>query len=144
MEARDVALALARGRIAIGAAFALAPGSAGRLWIGGDASRPAVKIVTRALGARDMALGLGTVIALDRGAPVRGWLEASTLADAADLVGTLLAGNSISPTARRTTVLVAGVSAALGAALSRALDEPVPRGEVQAPEAAVTGHPPAL
>ncbi|MGH2804077.1 MAG: hypothetical protein ACRDL4_13680 [Thermoleophilaceae bacterium] len=142
MKARDVALALARGRMAIGAAFLLVPGLAGRLWIGADARRGAVKLMTRALGGRDVALGLGVVIALDRGAPVRGWLEACTLADAADFGATLLAGDSISEASRRATLLVAGGSAALGIALSRALDQPLPRGEVQAPEAALTGHPP--
>jgi hypothetical protein len=124
MPPRDLALLLARGRIAVGAAFALAPGLAGRLWIGADATRPAVKVVARALGAREVALGLGVVIALDRGAPVRGWLEGATLADAVDMVATLLAGDSIPRRARRTIVLVAGGSAALGAALARALDEP--------------------
>jgi hypothetical protein len=143
MQPRDVALTLARGRMAFGVAFLLAPGLAGRLWIGDDARRRAVKVLTRALGARDLAIGLGVAIALDRGAPVRGWLEAGTLADAADFAATLLAGDSISDDARRATLVLAGGSAALGAALARALDEPVSPGEVHAPEAALTGHPPA-
>jgi len=37
-------------------------------------------------------------------------------------------------------ILVAAVSAALGAVLARALDEPPAAGEVHAPEAALTGH----
>jgi hypothetical protein len=140
MQPRDVALAVARGRIAIGAAFVLAPGFAGRYWIGPDARRRAVKLVTRALGARDVALGLGVVIALDRGAPVRGWLEGCTLADAADFLATLLAGDSVPEDSRRATLLIAGGSAALGAALARELDRPGAAGEVHAPEAALTGH----
>jgi hypothetical protein len=140
MQPRDVALLIARGRIAIGAAFVLAPGLAGRLWIGSDAERRPVKLLVRGLGARDMALGLGVVIALDRGAPVRGWLEGSALADSADLLATLLAGGSISDDARRATLLLAGGGAVLSAALARALDEPAAAGEVHAPEAALTGH----
>jgi len=41
MEPRALALAHARGRMLVGAAFVLAPGLAGRLWIGGDAARRA-------------------------------------------------------------------------------------------------------
>jgi hypothetical protein len=99
-----------------------------------------VKLLARALGVRDLALGLGVVIALDRGAPVRGWLEAGALADVVDLAATLLASDSIPEGARRAVAGVAVGSAALGAGLARALDEPPPAGEVRAPEAALTGH----
>jgi hypothetical protein len=140
MDARQAALALARGRIAFGAAFLVTPGLLGRLWIGDDAKRGAVKLVLRALGARDLALGLGVVIALDRGAPVRGWLEAGVLSDTADFVATFVAGDSIPEGGRRNTLAMASGSAALGVALARALDEPPAPGEVEAPEAALTGH----
>ena len=76
MEPRDRALLHARARIAVGAAFVLFPGLAGRMWIGADAARRPVKVLARAFGARDLAIGLGVVIALDRGTPVRGWIEA--------------------------------------------------------------------
>ena len=143
MKPSDIALSLARTRIAFGAAFLILPGVAGRLWIGDDAKRPAVKLLTRALGARDLAIGLGVAIALDRGAPVRGWLEAAALSDAMDLAATLLASGSIPDNARKGVAVVAGASAATGVALARALDEPPGAGEVHAPEAAATGHPPA-
>src|SRR5919109_5008039 len=105
MKPSDVALSLARSRIAFGAAFLLLPGVAGRLWIGDDARRPAVKVLTRALGARDLAIGLGVAIALDRGASVRGWLEAAALSDAVDFAATLLAGGSIPRGARNATMV---------------------------------------
>ena len=124
----------------VGAAFILAPGLAGRLWIGGDAVRRPVKVLGRAFGVRDLALGLGVVIALDRGAPVRGWLEAGVLSDAVDVCAGLVAGDSIPPDVRRGVLALGAGSALLGAALSRRLDQPVPAGEVQAPEAALTGH----
>jgi hypothetical protein len=140
VTARDLALAQARGRIAVGAAFFLAPGLAGRLWIGYEARRRAVKVLARAFGARDLAIGLGVVIALDRGAPVRGWLEAGALSDTMDFSASLLAGDSIPRDLRRFALALGGGSAALGALLSRALDEPVGPDEVHAPEAALTGH----
>jgi hypothetical protein len=139
MDARDLALAQARGRIAVGAAMLAAPGLAGKGWIGDDALRPAVKVIIRGFGARDMALGLGVVIALDRGAPVRGWLEGSALADVGDLVGTLLGGRSIPGLARKGIAALAGGSALTAIRLARALDEPSER--KSAPEAALTGHP---
>ena len=140
MEPRDLALAHARGRMLVGAAFVLAPGLAGRLWIGGDAAQRSVKVLARAFGVRDLALGLGVVIALDRGAPVRGWIEGGVLSDAADVCATLLAGDSIPENVRRGALALGASSALLGAALSRQLDRPVPAGTVQAPEAALTGH----
>src|SRR4051794_3379514 len=100
MEARELALSQARGRIAVGAALVLFPGWGGRRWIGEAAGDPAVKLVTRALGVRDLAIGLGAVIALDRGAPARGWLEAGALSDVVDLVATLVAGDAIPAGAR--------------------------------------------
>jgi hypothetical protein len=139
MDARDLALAQARGRIAVGAAMLVAPGLAGKGWIGGDALRPAVKVIIRGFGARDLALGLGVVIALDRGAPVRGWLEGSALADVGDFVATLLGGGSIPGVARKGIAALAAGSALTAIGLSRALDEPSER--VSAPEAALTGHP---
>jgi hypothetical protein len=141
MEPREMAIAQARGRIAVGAAFFLAPGLAGRTWVGGDAARPSAKLLARAFGARDLALGLGVVIAIDRGAPVRGWLEASALSDAGDAVATMLGASAV-PALIRPGVLALGVgSAAVAGWLAKRVDSedhPLP-GET--PEAAVTGHP---
>jgi hypothetical protein len=141
VEPRDLALLNARGRMAIGAALALAPRLAGPMWVGDDGDRPAVKVLARSLGARDVALGLGLAVALDRGAPVRGWLEGAALADTADFVGALLAGDSIPASKRRGVLLVAGASAIACAALARALDTPPAEHEVFVTEAHLTGHP---
>jgi hypothetical protein len=141
VEARDIALMQARGRIAFGAGFLLAPGPTGRGWIGDDATSPAVKVLTRALGIRDLALGLGVVIAIDRGAPVRGWLEAGAVSDAVDLLATLRGSGAIPDRARNGVALIAAASAVLCAALSRALDEPPAASAGQSPEAVLTGHP---
>jgi hypothetical protein len=139
VQPRDLALSNARGRMAIGAALVLAPRLAGPMWIGRDADSRAVHVLARGLGARDLALGLGTAVALDRGAPVRGWLEGAALADGVDLVSTLLAGNSIPASKRRAVALIAGASLIACAALARVVDEP-PVAEVHAPEAELTGH----
>jgi hypothetical protein len=140
VPARDIALSQARGRMVVGAALMIAPGFVGGRWIGEQAEHPAVKVLTRALGVRDFALGLGAAIAIDRGVPVRGWFEAGALSDVVDLVATLAAGGAIPDRARKVTVAVAGASALMSAALARAVDEPPIPEHVHAPEAELTGH----
>ena len=141
MEPRDRALLHARLRIGVGAAFGLFPALAGRTWIGPDAARRPVKVLARAFGARDLAIGLGVVIALDRGTPVRGWIEAGALSDAIDTCASVLAGGSIHPAIRWPAIAVGASSAAAGAELANQFDhttEPIPG---QTPEAVITGHP---
>jgi hypothetical protein len=43
---------------------------------GRDGSEGGTRLFARMVGARDLGLGLGLLGALNRGAPVRGWLEA--------------------------------------------------------------------
>ena len=71
-------------------------------------------LFARMLGGRDIALGLGTVIALDRGKPVRGWLEGSVLADAVDCVACVLARGDMSPGAFSAAAGLGATSALLG------------------------------
>ena len=141
MEARELALWHARGRQLVAAAFLLAPGLAGSAWIGHDARRRPVKVLARAFGARDLAIGLGVVIALDRGAPVRGWIEAGVLSDAIDAAASLLAGSSIPPAIRWPCVALGAGSAALGALLAPQFAEPPAPIPGETPESALTGHP---
>jgi len=139
MEPREIAVALARGRIALGLAALAAPSAAAGVMFGRRAGRGTIAL-TRMLGGRDLALGLGVVIALDRGAPVRGWLEACGLADSVDAVGCVLAHEEIPATTLTPTVAIAGASALVHAWLSRQLDPP-PAASPGHPEAVATGHP---
>jgi hypothetical protein len=139
MEPRDLAIMLARGRIALGAAALAAPGPAGRLMLGRDGSRPGTRVFARMLGGRDIALGLGVVIALDRGSPVRGWLEAGALADGVDLATCLIARGDIPRATYVNTVALAGAAALVGLWLSRQLDPP-PSASPGHLEAIATGH----
>ena len=97
MEARDLAVGLATGRVAIGVASILAPGVVGRAMIGRDGDSRGTRLFLRAVGARDLALGLGVLVALKREAPVRGWLRASAMADGLDAAGCLLARHQLRP-----------------------------------------------
>ena len=141
MEPREAALLHARGRIAVGAAFVLFPSLAGRMWIGSDAARRPVKVLARAFGARDLAIGLGVVIALDRGTPVRGWIEAGVLSDAIDTAASLLAGGSIPAAIRWPAIALGAGSTAAGANLAPQFEDSLAPMPGQTPEAAVTGHP---
>jgi hypothetical protein len=141
VEARDIATAIARGRIGLGAAAIAAPGFVARAMFGSGGSRPGTRALARMLGGRDMALGLGVVIALDRGAPVRGWLEASALADGVDFLSCLVAKDDI-PKAMLANLLVLTAGTVLTELwLSRELDPPPPASPGH-PEAVATGHSP--
>jgi hypothetical protein len=84
---------------------------------------------------------LGTTIALDRGVPVRGWIEAGALSDVIDTAASLLAGNSIPPAIRWPCVALGAGSAALGAWLAPQFDEPPEPIPGETPESALSGHP---
>jgi hypothetical protein len=126
MEARNLAAVLARGRIAIGVVSLLAPGLVARTMTGRDGSRGGAILFAGMVGARDVALGFGLLSALDHGAPVRGWLEASTVVDGIDVAACLLARHHIRRIVLPGTVGLAATGALLSAWLSRELDAPPP------------------
>jgi hypothetical protein len=112
MEARDMAVGLAGGRVAIGVVSIVAPGVVGRAMMGPEGDSGGARLVLRVVGARDLALGLGVLAALDRGAPVRDWLRASAVVDGLDAVACLLARKLLRP-----VVLPAAAGAAISGAL---------------------------
>ena len=122
LDASRVAYAMAAVRLGIGAIGVLAPGRlAWRLFLPGGQADEATALALRAAGARDLALGLGTVFASRRGsAPLRGWLLASALADCCDVL-TIVRSRSASAGVRTATALVSGLSAGAQIALARRL-----------------------
>jgi hypothetical protein len=142
MQASTLAVTAARARIAIGIVMVAVPGRASRLMGGEHGDDGSAPVFLRMLGARDIALGLGTVVALDRGAPVRGWLEGSALADAGDVVASVLGRDRLTPNGFIGTAGIAAASTVLGALLARRLDPPPPP-DPGHPEAIATGHHPA-
>ena len=111
------------GRIVVGTALVAAPGLAARTWIGDQSDTPGAKVLARALGVRDLALGLGVVLAMKNDAPVRGWLEGAALADVVDFGATLAAGDGIPQPSRLGVMAVAAASALQCAFLAQALDD---------------------
>jgi hypothetical protein len=112
MKARDLAVGLAGGRIAIGVVSLLAPGLVGRAMMGPEGDSGGMRLLLRVLGARDLALGIGVLGALDRDAPVQAWLRASAVVDGLDAAGSVLARHHLRP-----TVFPAAAGAATAGAL---------------------------
>jgi hypothetical protein len=127
MERRNLGVLLAGGRIAIGVVSLLAPGLVARTMTGRSGSEGGASLFASMVGARDLGLGLGLLSALGRGAPVRGWLEASALVDGIDAAACLLARDHIRTSVFPGAVGLATTGALLSAWLSRQV-EPSLRG----------------
>lgn len=112
MDARTVARILAAGRIGIGMALFAAPATAGRMWFRQDLGAGG-RMALRGLGARDLAIGVGTLLSLDEGDP-SGWLDAGIVADVGDTAGTLLAAGELESGPVIGTAIVALGAAAAG------------------------------
>jgi hypothetical protein len=106
MDSTLPARALGAGRVAAGLALLAAPEQTTPLWIGKRRSRtPAARVLTRAMGARDLAIGAGSIA----GGPLRPWLVAGLIADTADLSATLFERDKLPDTA---VPLIAGLAGA--------------------------------
>ncbi len=116
-KAREATRALALGRLLLGASFCVAPGLA-RRWVGDVGGTPAARMIIRALGARDAALGLGALASLDEPLQLRRWLVLSSACDATDFAATLAGPATPS---RPAVLALAAAGAAGGLALASRL-----------------------
>ena len=107
-------------RATVGAALVVAPGLSARVWLGEEPTARA-RVALRGLGAREIGLGIGLLTALETGNPVRGWLEAGALSDAADSIFAFGSGALPAPQ-RIIAALSAGASAVFGLQLAEELD----------------------
>ena len=125
IDVRATTRAVAAGRVALGASFLVAPGLAMRCWPARPGStvgdRAVAKFLARSVGGRDVALGIGALLALSHDTPVRGWVEAGMLADTVDAVAIVLAFRHL-PRTRALMMLATAVgAAAAGRRLASAL-----------------------
>jgi hypothetical protein len=111
LEDRDVARLLGLGRVVFGAAALVAPRSVTRIWTGEQEGSTTLPMAVRGMGARDLAIGMGTLVALENDGPVTRWLEAGAVADAADAFSTLASWRQL-PGIRRLGLLALEVAAA--------------------------------
>jgi hypothetical protein len=117
MDPKTLARAIAIGRLGFGALLVAAPELLARRWVGADGGRTGTQVMAMGLGARDLALGGGTLATLSGGG-ARPWLVASAAADAGDLFATLRHRRDLPAASVAMLVAIAGGAAAAGAWLS--------------------------
>jgi hypothetical protein len=144
---RRGALTVAAGRAGLGVTALIWPRVPARPWVGSAAADGvAARVFGRALGARDLALGLGAMAALGRadatgsatasgdaggraGAADRSaaaWVAAGALSDALDVAASVSSWHELPRVSRWLVVLSAGGAAVVGAAgAAAALAAPV-------------------
>lgn len=122
MDYRQLVRMLAAGRVVVGAALVVLPGVAGSQWVGPTAHEAETKVFARALGVRDLALGLGTLNALDKGEPVRSWVQLGGLSDAVDFAATAIALRRIGARRALPLMVVAATAATLSVLAQNELD----------------------
>ncbi len=112
---------LAIGRIGAGAAFLLAPKVAGRGWFGDAVDHPGTLVAIRALGIRDLVLGLGAYRALDVGGDAETWVTLGIVCDAVDATATATSIRHLPTATALATIAVASAAVATGLAGRAAL-----------------------
>jgi hypothetical protein len=117
---RRGATAVAVGRVALGLTALAWPSVPARPWVGTSEDDLAARVFGRALGARDIALGLGAVRALQRPAAEPGsaaaWVAAGALSDALDVAASLSSWRELPRVGRWLVAASAGGAAVIGVA----------------------------
>ena len=118
---RRGAVAVAAGRVALGLAALGWPSVPARPWVGAAADDLAARVFGRALGARDVALGLGALTAWPRHPAAEpgsacAWVAAGALSDALDVAASLASWHELPRITRWLVVALAGGAALTGAA----------------------------
>jgi hypothetical protein len=117
---RRGATVVAAGRVALGVTALAWPKVPARPWVGAAADDVAARVFGRALGARDLALGLGALAALRGPAaqdgPARAWVAAGALSDALDVAASLSSWRELPRVTRWLVVASAGGAALAGTA----------------------------
>lgn len=110
-------------RVTYGAALIAVPARLGRRWLGECASDPPVQVPLRGLGAREVVLHAGALIALRNGRALRPWLAASIAGDLTDVIATAVGRRRLPPGSPLATLAVGGGSALISLLLAGAVDQ---------------------
>ena len=117
---RRGAAAVAAARIGLGATALAFPAVPARPWVGASADELGAQVFGRALGGRDIALGLGALAAAGQvsAAPrtTAAWYAAGALSDALDTAVTIAAWDRLPRFTRWLIAASAGGAAVAGAA----------------------------
>jgi hypothetical protein len=116
------AAATAVGRVGLGVVALTRPDTVTQAWVGRAGRNQAGRVLGRALGGRDLALGLGTLAALQHQTGPRadqvaaGWVGLAALSDGFDLLITAGSWRKLPVRQRWLVALSSGGAAALGLA----------------------------
>jgi hypothetical protein len=110
-------------RVSYGVALIATPRRLGLRWLGPAAGDAPVQVALRALGAREVILHAGALLALRREAPIRPWLSASAAGDVTDIIATAAGRRRLPRGSAPATLAVAGGSALISLALAGALEK---------------------
>lgn len=114
MSPRTVARAIAAGRVAFGVGMLVAPRAVGRAWVGDDGDRPGASALVRALGVRDLVLGLIALHTVDHPQVGPRYQRTMVVCDAVDLLATVAVRDHVPATSVAGTALFAGAGVAGG------------------------------
>ncbi len=123
---------LAVGRTVLGLSALVAPGLLGRTWVGADAGHTGTKVLARALGGRDLVIGLGTLTAMgeqqndDTLVSASRWIAFGGVADLGDFAATVLSWRRLPRVSRWLVAGLAGGSAVGSLVMARKLLEASP------------------
>jgi hypothetical protein len=116
---------VAAGRVALGATALAWPSVPARPWVGASSGDLAARVFGRALGARDLALGLGALAALQGPAADPGqaatWVAAGALSDALDVAASVASWDELPRLTKWLVAASAGGAALAGAAAAVSL-----------------------
>jgi len=111
---------VAAGRVALGLTALAWPSVPARRWVGASADDVTARVFGRALGARDLALGLGALAALQlpdaQAGSAAAWVAAGALSDGLDVAASLASWGELPKLTRWLVVASAGGAALAGAA----------------------------
>jgi len=120
LDDRQLASTIAWGRIGIGAAAMLAPGRVGATMFGPSSADSTPMLLARMAGARDLAIGVATLRALNGGLSPAAAVGLGAACDAVDsLAG--VGGRGLGVRTRALTAMLAVPAAVLGVRLARNL-----------------------
>ena len=102
-------------RVGLGLVLMVLPKLSLLFWMGSEESDSTrLRAAARSLGARDVAIGVGQLTALDTGSPVRPWVEAAVFSDATDAANAAFFMRDVPPLLRLAWTVIPAAFAWLG------------------------------
>lgn len=121
-QVRQLTAAWGAARVGLGVVALATPRAAAAIWVGPGAHSTAGTVLGRALGARDAALGAGTLAGAMTGSPLLPWVLAGATSDVVDAAATALARPALPRGWRDLVIAASGGSVLLAALLVSKLD----------------------